>query len=543
MSTKHLSYLDSTTGIINSVFYGGLIVAGFVLLSTELLSSLNCLNFAGIFAAWAVFSVVSVFVFIRHGLHKFKFGFNRSYLLLFPVFFILLVTLFTALVYPSNNWDSMTYHMPRIMHWIDNGSVEFYKTHESRQLYQPPFAEYAIMHLQVLTDADYLANTVQWLSFVFCIITVVLLVFEITQNQNIAMLAIVITATIPMAILQSSSTQNDLAVSGFTASFALLLIRLSKAITIRNIVFAGIALGLAIATKGTALIYCLAIGVSFAVPMLYRLRQKTVLPLMTIVLIGFVINGFFFYRTYQKYGNIIPVSETALYKNTGNPIKNTYQNAIRNIMFHSPDLGYEGNKYIYRASRYLLLDDMNNLNNTWEGVHYTQQNNRRHEDFAGNRLHMILIICALVFVCKSRKDVSVPLVFSIVSGFVLYCLILKWQPWGSRLQLPLFVLACPVIASFIYNAFDARARVLIAGVLIVFATPYLFKNETRNLASLDWLSKSRNELMFNSNPQIYKKYSAIAGIEKSKPGKYMDIRLTVDQYEYPLWVMSGKQIK
>ena len=37
-------------------------------------------------------------------------------------------TLVTALVSAPNNWDSMTYHLTRVEHWVQNASVHFYPT-------------------------------------------------------------------------------------------------------------------------------------------------------------------------------------------------------------------------------------------------------------------------------------------------------------------------------------------------------------------------------------------------------------------------------
>jgi hypothetical protein len=128
---------------------------------------------------------------------------------------LLAVTLFTALLYPPNTWDSMTYHMPRVVHWISLQSVDFYPTQITRQNNQLPLAEYAIMQLQLLSGEDRFANLVQWVSYLCLICLGPLVAKELGLTARQQRISALVVATLPMAILQASSTQNDLVVSVF----------------------------------------------------------------------------------------------------------------------------------------------------------------------------------------------------------------------------------------------------------------------------------------------------------------------------------------
>ena len=64
---------------------------------------------------------------------------------------IISVIAIIAFISPPNTADTLTYHMPRVMHWQQNQSVQHYYTDISRQLYQPPFLEFNLLHLQVLS--------------------------------------------------------------------------------------------------------------------------------------------------------------------------------------------------------------------------------------------------------------------------------------------------------------------------------------------------------------------------------------------------------
>jgi len=86
-----------------------------------------------------------------------------SVFLLCGVISIVLITGLVAWLAPPNTDDAMSYHMSRVAHWQQNHSIAHYPTNILRQLVFPPWAEWAILHFQILSGGDPLANFVQCL--------------------------------------------------------------------------------------------------------------------------------------------------------------------------------------------------------------------------------------------------------------------------------------------------------------------------------------------------------------------------------------------
>jgi hypothetical protein len=168
---------------------------------------------------------------------------------------ILACTFVIAIVSPPNNWDSMIYHMSRVMHWLQQEGVDHFPTNILPQIELNPWAEFAILQFQALSGGDYLANLVQWFSMAGCIIGVSLIASLFAATARGQLLSGLIAATIPMGILQSSSTQNDLVVSFWLVCFIVFGIMSARERSLAWIVLMSLSLGLAVLTKGTAYIF------------------------------------------------------------------------------------------------------------------------------------------------------------------------------------------------------------------------------------------------------------------------------------------------
>src|SRR6266567_8565429 len=110
----------------------------------------------------------------------------------------------TAGAAAPNAWDSMTYHLPRITHWIQDASVSHYPTHVLRQLTLGPGAELLAAQIELLGGSDRWINFLQTFAWLGAAIAASLLAKDLGASRLGQGLAAIFAATLPMAILQAS---------------------------------------------------------------------------------------------------------------------------------------------------------------------------------------------------------------------------------------------------------------------------------------------------------------------------------------------------
>ena len=175
---------------------------------------------------------------------------------------VLAATFVVALAAAPNNWDSMVYHNARVMQWWDHGSVAPWDTPSERQLRMPPLASYFKLAFLGLTGSDRLFNLVQWSFFAFTILAAAGLAARLVPSGRAGPWTALLVATIPMAILQSTSTQNDVVVAGYLLAAAFFAARAfdEGGAPAQDLAWAGAAAGLGLATKGTAYLFAVVLA-------------------------------------------------------------------------------------------------------------------------------------------------------------------------------------------------------------------------------------------------------------------------------------------
>ena len=469
---------------------------------------------------------------------------------------MLLITLATALISPPNNWDSMTYHMSRVEYWIQNKSIFFFKTNNPRQNVLAPFSEFLILHFQILSGSDIFANLVQWISLIISLTTVSLICKEFGLNQRLQLISTVFICSLPIVLLQASSTQNDIVALTFILLFYYYQIILIKKYSIPSICFAGLALGLGILTKGTSYILLFAIGITYlAYLVFFKIWNiKNIIFRYSIIFsVGLLINFPHYLRNLLKYDDMLGLGTLPSLINEYFSLGVMISNLIRHIAYQLGTKIDIINWYIYRIVKILLGDKISDPKTSFLDRDFRPPFFSLHEDAAGNFIHTLTIIIiffiSLAFI-KRVNRIQLTSLFVAVISILLYCFLLKWQPWTGKI-LPLFAITTPflmVALNYIFLKKELKITFYIILVIMLIGTfPYLFYNESRPLIARNnksILYQKRLEGYFNNRPNLYNQYKKIISrLNKAEISKKDSIALHLggDSWDYPFLVMLKKK--
>ncbi len=293
-----LSLLNGRRPAREAALVAASVVGLAVLVFTVVLSSFHALVFGWLVASWAVLLVTLIATLrgrIAEGFRRLRSTFSDSWgpwewVTAVMVAGFAIGTLLSAVLYPIINSDSLTYHMPRVFFWFQNHSVARYPTSEGRQLFSSPFAEYGILQLKILAGGtDRLSNTVQWFSYIFSVMTVSLIALRLGAERRGQQVAAMVAAATPMAILQASTTQNDLAAAFWCLAAVYWIVSYvgerpaSRAATGWWALWIATAVALAIQAKPTSYLVCAPFLLWLAVVAVRRDGPRPALALASVV--------------------------------------------------------------------------------------------------------------------------------------------------------------------------------------------------------------------------------------------------------------------
>lgn len=557
-----------TAFIRAAVLWGLLVVA-----ITEVLSLLGLLSFWWLAAAWAIACCVAAIGAWRHRvelaerlrLPPTRRLWHPALLAVAPVALIAAATGVIAWVAPPNTWDSMTYHLARVAHWAADGSVAYYPTDILRQLFRPLFSEYATLQFQVLSGGDHLANFVQWFSMVGSIIGASLIAEQLGSSPRGQLLAAIVVATLPMGILQATSTQTDYVVTFWLVCSVSLALGFVGRSSPRNAAWFATSLGLAMLTKGTAYIVAVPLVLALGSWMLIRLKSRVLRPAAMMILIPLLINAGYFIRNETLFHDPLASNEEAI---SGVDAIFTPQavmsNAVRDAAMQfgttDPTLNHWLERAVAKLHSQVLHIGLNDPNTTWPGGFQVNALSFN-EDYAGDPLQTLLAVAAVLAAIglALRRGPPLLLVYScgLVFAYLVFAAYLKWEPWTTRLQLPLLVLAAPVIGAVVSRLANATVAGVLGAALVVASVPWVIDNQTRPIIDLrlptpvELQSRSlragqtifntpRTDLYFVNQKSLEAPY--VRATERAEQTGCREIGFWggFDDWEYPVWVLANE---
>ena len=469
-------------------------------------------------------------------------------------------------IYPPNNTDSLVYHLTRVAHWIQESSVGHFATHWTGQIELAPLHEYDMLHLHLLTASDRLDGYVQLGSFVVCVVGASEIARLLGAGVSTQAGAAVIAAVIPSAVLEATSTQNN--VFGAAIAVALVVVAFGW-VPGEPVLFPaallGLGMGMWVLAKGTVvplmLPTMLVVAVRIVISEVKVSSWRTVFRRAALVLIvsglGLVLAaGPFLQRNRELFGSLTgPVTATTVNAELRwrEGAANVVRSAATNFRIGDGDWGIE--TVVSRSVLGVLRPIYNVFDvppddldfyitpyvDVFGGGDFAMTS--RFEEFGANPWHVLLLTGAMIILivnaARGRVEYRFPAVVGVALalGFVIFSATSRWSVYVARYSLPVMIVWAPLIAIALSSLGRVVRNVTIA-LLVVAVMPQLLDNWPRSLIEPRNDFASELEAYFVgralTEPDAAKEFAAVRDAIIASGCDRVGIANWV-LLEYPLW--------
>lgn len=463
---------------------------------TELLSRFEALTRTGIVIAWGIVAFVLGGWFLRKGTRPAliaraqipELSREDKFYVAF-IAFICLVCLYLAIASPPNAPDAGSYHVPRVLRWIQEARASFYPTHIARQLWIGPGWEYFATHLQLGAGMFPVTNLVQWMALAATPVVVSLIARELGAARRGQLLSALFTISIPMGIVQASGSQVDLFVGFWVAVSIATLLRIRRVgmenSGIGSALVLGGAVGMATLSKATSALFLLPFVLWIGLALAKRRPGRFVSLGAVAVVIALAMNVPHMLRNQSIYGSPLGVRGSSDVTNELFTPAAIASNVVRNAALHLGTPWASANKVLTNgiiALHNLAGIDPSDARTTFQRWGFSVPENWDDEGMGSNQLHFLLIIAVTAWLTfRKRSSQATRYLWCVLGGALLFSIFLKWQPWHSRLHLPLFIIAGAAIGASLESVVTSRRLRWIAIALALTAMHPAFRNNMRPL--------------------------------------------------------------
>lgn len=444
------------------------------------------------------------------------------FLLIIGVLVFLAVNAWLILTVPPNTSDSLSTHLARVIHWIQNDSFKPWDAKIPWQVIYPFNTQLQYLKIILFTTSDKLVGFVQYAAALISFLAVYRLGLFLSASRTRSLFAALIWLTFPEIIMQTTSTQNDLVLASFfTCSILFLFLGIIERSDM-YLVLSGLSFGLAMGTKQTILFLLPGMTLAFIFllfkykkPVIRQLFKWGLASMASFILLGsyiYIQNTIFFHSPAGPGEDVEEqVNEFSL-----QAISQELPVNISRLVFQSIDpSGLPGElpgymqKFKAKIVEFVGLKDWMESDIGAVKVFNLRDLPATHEDSAWFGLTSVLLLFpALIYqliMGIKRKDPYPLGLISIAVGFLIFDAMLRpgWAPYQGRYFVTAATVAVPLISGFnLDSKWGKRVAWFGAILALIIGSTMILKNESKALIGQRAIwGKDRIEMQLVNSPR------------------------------------------
>ena len=542
---------------------------------TEILSGFNQLNRKMLISGWSFFDLVLAGILVinyKGQIARIKAGDRISKIIKERWRYVIIVLFvfgmfWTALKMIPYNWDSMTYHCARLFHWKQNQSIAHYTTSITRQISSPVLAALVNVNVYIISGSGKgILNLLQCVSYLTNGVMVYGIASKLKVSHSKCVISLVLFLSMPIAFAEAVTTQVDNFAALWMLCFVYILLDFlykEKKISFDQATWADVGtlggiVGFGYLTKPSIGVGMLVFFVWLIIMLFFRRDDWKVILYGGFA--GGIIGAIVFpelQRNWQTF-HALAAQETGARQLIGT-LRPSYVfvSFLKNLTFNLPSV------WIYKSSYYIqciVVKAASILNVTIDDQAISEDGKafEVHDaptygcDTAINPVIVWLMLGLLVLIILNYKKIRTYLavkdrqmgyMIASVGSFLLFCMVLRWEPYISRYMIAYLALLCPAIGM----GLDALNDLIKPRAMQSIVTVIYFLCVVELIGEMIYCGRILPEnggdvSYFAFRGDIYGDYEEIVEYINETECSNIGLCIGGDSYEYPLTQMiEGKR--
>ncbi|WP_433213062.1 hypothetical protein ACQP00_01255 [Dactylosporangium sp. CS-047395] len=469
---------------------------------------------------------------------------------------LVLSELVLALASSPNNFDSNSYHLPKIEHWVAGGDLANFATAQTQQIILVPGAEFLLLHLRMLSGGDGQYNLLQFFAGLLGALAVARCAAQLGAGRTGQWLTAAVFLTAPAVALESTSTQNDLVVTAWVACAATLALdaRRTPAGWPNTLALAGAA-GLTMVTKTTGAMALLPILIYWAVCR-FKERKQLLYGTCAVLAASALLSGPSLLRVQEAFGSPFgpPGYREALSTTRHDPpaiLVNGLRLGASTLLTPLAGVNEAIGGSVIRIADAVGVDPNDPSITQWRSI-FPGDRWKPDEDRSPYPIQSALVLLGTALGLGWKRTRGYALL--VLGALLTTAAIVKWQYWGNRLILPAFAVATPLAGYMLERALHVERRavrwalsalvavVLLAGaahayIAVYYGQPRRLVGHASVFTLDDWQER------FARMPDQAASYRTAIDQVRAGGAKRVGLVMDGDLWEYPLQVeLRDKQL-